>query len=64
MYGVPPTEAKDRTGESTPPGITRRARANQSALDAGGASSATERLGHLGGEVGQDEVRPGPLQDA
>src|ERR1700728_2000940 len=69
VYGVPPTEAKERTGESTPPGITRRARSNHSALvlDAGGTgsgpASATERLGHLSGEVGQDEIGPGPLED-
>src|SRR3954469_12733170 len=30
--GVPPTARKARTGELTPPGITRRARSNSSAL--------------------------------
>src|SRR5580704_11659147 len=61
VYGVPPTEAKDRTGESTPPGMTRCARANHSAFDAG-AASTTDRLGHLCREIGQDEIGSGPLQ--
>jgi hypothetical protein len=31
-YGVPPTERKARTGEFTPPGITRSARSKVSSL--------------------------------
>jgi hypothetical protein len=30
--GVPPTEPNARTGELTPPGMTERARANNSSL--------------------------------
>ena len=62
VYGVPPTEAKERTGESTPPGIDAPGPLEPAAFDAG-ACSATERLGHLCGEVGQDEVGSGPLED-
>src|SRR5438552_751260 len=31
-YGVPPTDWNDRTGELTPPGMTRRARSKSSLL--------------------------------
>ena len=66
MNGSPPTDANERTGESTPPGIERRARANQCAFDvdaaAGSAAgSTTELFGQLGGEVGQHEVGAGTL---
>src|SRR3954465_14740258 len=45
--GVPPTARKARTGELTPPGITRWARSNSSAL------VDTARAPHFGAVVGQ-----------
>src|SRR5260221_2522479 len=54
-YGVPPTAPNARTGESTPPGITSLAREKRPAL------SAKQALGQLAREVGEDDVRAGPL---
>src|SRR5271170_708992 len=53
VYGTPPTDAKDRTGESTPPGSTAEARLNHASF-----VSATQGLGDLGGEVRDDDVSP------
>src|SRR4051794_15292090 len=61
-YGVPPTEPKARTGEFTPPGITRCARSKRSRLvDATGFASSAQQLRQLPGEVGEDDVGPGTL---
>ena len=66
--------AKARTGEWTPPGVTRRARSNQVAAGAEGvrrhrcAGTAAaprrpaERLGQLAGEIGDDDVGAGASQ--
>src|ERR671918_1004405 len=43
--GVPPTAPNARTGELTPPGITRRARSNSSSDRVTGLSSPTTTLG-------------------
>src|ERR1700712_5014995 len=75
--GVPPTERKARTGEFTPPGVTRDARANSAALAGAAVTSkwsfinslwfnfrllvGVEFLGDLGRPVGQDDGRAGPL---
>src|SRR3954463_14340670 len=56
-YGVPPTERKARTGEFTPPGITREARPNSSSF----VTPSRECFGELGGEVAEDDVGAGPL---
>ena len=52
--GVPPTARNARTGELTPPGVTRRAR-SKSACEAGAS------YGWVTGPVSQSRpVRPGP----
>ena len=59
--------ANARTGELTPPGITAagpRRTAPCSLPPSRPAASATDGVGHLGGEVGEDEVGPGPLDRA
>src|SRR6516165_5464962 len=55
-YGAPPTERKARTGELTPPGITRSARSNRDALVVPRDPSAMEPLGQFTGQVGQDQI--------
>ena len=43
-YGVPPTERNERTGEFTPPGMTRWARAKSSSLRVEVAAAAVEAI--------------------
>ena len=56
-YGVPPTDRNARTGEFTPPGMTRWARSNSDSS----VRSSPQRFGGFAGEVGEDEVGAGPL---
>src|SRR5687768_6320597 len=76
-YGVPPTERKARTGEFTPPGMTREARSKSSSFvtapswgcapDPSALARSPrelrsrEHVGELGGEVGEDDVGAGAL---
>src|SRR5688572_1228203 len=56
--GLPPTEPKARTGELTPPGITRFARSKSSSLVVNRGTSGQPVCGFLG-VVGEDEVGAG-----
>src|ERR671912_2246576 len=50
--GVPPTARNARTGELTPPGITRWARANRRALRSPGAAPASVDMARALGGAG------------
>src|SRR5437879_6464032 len=55
-YGVPPTDRNARTGEFTPPGMTRDARANSSSFVV-----MSQHLSEISGEVREDDVGAGAL---
>ena len=59
--GLAADRRKERTGELTPPGIDPAGPGEQLGVASRPARSATEHLGQLAGEVGEDDVRAGPL---